>query len=305
MAVADSADKLAAEADDLAVDVKDGVTGGVMALVGWAGKTLGPKLVANAQGLTIAAAIGGRAWLIKAMIADGFLSLLSVLSLKGLRRWVGTKFRGARRWLGTKWDDIVKWKKGKSGGKGKIRDKGELETKGGSETKGIVKTSEGDIRGATGNNYETKAMDSQFVGEETGIRWGGKKVKYLSEAERASMEVFVENGKLVDKAGKLLDTSSASSVFGGGEGKAIFVMDRNGRIFMSSFQKPGVFHHSSFLGGKPVAAAGEITISNGRLVGLTARSGHYRPSISLVNQAKAELGARGVDVSKIEITLGF
>ena len=42
------------------------------------------------------------------------------------------------------------------------------------------------------------------------------------------------------------------------------------------------FHHSSFLAGEKVAAAGEIIIENGIIKEITNGSGHYRPDISYV-----------------------
>ena len=41
--------------------------------------------------------------------------------------------------------------------------------------------------------------------------------------------------------------------------------------------RQNVIHHSSFLAGAPVAAAGEIKVVNGRLVSISNGSGHYRP----------------------------
>jgi hypothetical protein len=68
--------------------------------------------------------------------------------------------------------------------------------------------------------------------------------------------------KLYTKNGKLFDTAFA------GEGKiitqkAIFVMDKEGRIFATNAPERFYFHHSSFLGGGEVAAAGEIKVSQG------------------------------------------
>lgn len=146
-------------------------------------------------------------------------------------------------------------------------------------------------------------MLQQYAGEETGSVWGTK-VKYLTEAEKANLELFVKDGKIVDRLGKLYDTSSSSSVFGAGQGKSIFVMDEYGKIYASNFQSVGKFHHSSFLGGKPVSAAGEITVKNGRIVEISNRSGHYQPTQQMNSQVINELKSKGLDISNIKIT-GF
>lgn len=151
--------------------------------------------------------------------------------------------------------------------------------------------------------YTTKEMLQQYAGEETGKVWGTK-VKYLGEKERSNLELFVKNGKIVDHSGTLYDTSSSSSVFGAGQGKAIFVMDEYGRIYASNYQSVGKFHHSSILGGKPIAAGGEITVKNGVIIEISNRSGHYQPTQQMNSQVVNELKSRGLDVGGIKIT-GF
>ncbi len=151
--------------------------------------------------------------------------------------------------------------------------------------------------------YNPKEMLQKYAGEETGKVWGTK-VKYLNDVERAKLELFIKDGKIVDQAGKLYDTSSSSSVFGAGQGKSIFVMDEYGRIYASKYQAVGKFHHSSILGGKPVASAGEITVQNGKIIEISNRSGHYQPTQQTNSQVINELKNRGVDTGKIKIT-GF
>ena len=94
-------------------------------------------------------------------------------------------------------------------------------------------------------------------------------------------------------------------MFEGGEGKAIFVMDETGRFFASKRQARGEFHHSSFLAGEPVAAAGEITVDQGVVKAVTLKSGHYKPREFFMDQFSTELGRRGVDTSGIIRGSGF
>jgi RHS repeat-associated protein len=154
--------------------------------------------------------------------------------------------------------------------------------------------------GATGTTYRTKAMDADYVGEDQpGNSVWGSQVDYLSSARRQALELFVEGGALVDVNGVPFDTSTASSVFGGGGGRAIFVMDPHGHIYASKTQVVGRFHHSSFLAGQPVAAAGELQVDHGKLKLVSNRSGHYKPPGSLTNQLFAELQARGLNVAGV------
>jgi hypothetical protein len=150
----------------------------------------------------------------------------------------------------------------------------------------------------------TKPVASKYVGEETGSVWGTK-VKYLSEAERKKYKLTIKDGRLYDSVGELFDTKSASSVFPDGGGKAIFVMDEYGNIYASKMQAVGEFHHSSFLAGKPVAAAGEISIENGVVKEITRRSGHYMPSEKHLNQFVTELRSQGVGTETVKIVSGF
>jgi hypothetical protein len=147
-------------------------------------------------------------------------------------------------------------------------------------------------------------MDSDYFGEETGSVWGTK-VKYLSEAERAEYKISIKDGRLYDSSGELFDTESASSVFSDGKGKAIFVMDEYGDVFASKTQALGEFHHSSFLAGKPVAAAGEISVENGVVKEITRRSGHYMPEEKHLNQFVHKLKGDGVDTGTVKISSGF
>lgn len=50
-----------------------------------------------------------------------------------------------------------------------------------------------------------------------------------------------------------------------GQDRSIFVMDGNGNLYASNGQRVGELHHSSFLGGQPVAGAGEIGVRDGCL----------------------------------------
>ena len=68
----------------------------------------------------------------------------------------------------------------------------------------------------------------------------------------------VNSGLLHDHNGDAYDTSRESTE-ASGQGWAIFVMDEKGNVYAGTHLF-GVFHHSSFLGGAPARAAGEIIV---------------------------------------------
>jgi len=103
----------------------------------------------------------------------------------------------------------------------------------------------------------------------------------------------------------LFDTSNAESIFEGGGGNAIFIMDEHGAIYASKIHHRGKFHHSSFLAGQSVASAGEIVAENGVIKKITRRKGHYQPTLSQSEQFLKKLNSKGVNMDKIGITGGF
>ena len=147
-------------------------------------------------------------------------------------------------------------------------------------------------------------MGKNYIGEETGSVFGTK-VQYLDEEARRAYQLQFRNGKVYDSNGNLFDTSDASSVFGGGGGRAIFVMDEAGNVYASKVQSVGKFHHSSFLSGRPVASAGEITVENGVIREITRRSGHYQPTAKQLNQFVSQLFDEGINTGPINIGDGF
>lgn len=82
-------------------------------------------------------------------------------------------------------------------------------------------------------------------------------------------------------------------------------MDEYGNIYASKSQAVGKFHHSSFLAGKPVAAAGEISVKDGIIESVSRKSGHYWPDEDHLAQFMEELGDQGVDILSIKDGGGF
>lgn len=81
-------------------------------------------------------------------------------------------------------------------------------------------------------------------------------------------------------------------------GRELYAMDDMQYIYTSAQPaKAGTFHHSSFLSGKPVLCAGEITVQNGKLTHIDNLSGHYRPTKQHLPDCVRVLSQRyGVDL---------
>ncbi len=132
------------------------------------------------------------------------------------------------------------------------------------------------------------------------------KVKYIrDESEREELELKggdpLKQGKPPNE--RVYDTSRDFSVFSG-IGWAIYVMSPDGKIYAHS-HKISRFHHSSFLAGGDVAGAGEIKVNNGKLTGITNKSGHYRPGPEYLVQVLKEFRERGTGLSGVYLKAFF
>lgn len=106
--------------------------------------------------------------------------------------------------------------------------------------------------------YRVTPMLSEYVGEHIlGNAVWGTAVEYPSDVERRAFALSFRSGKIYDSAGDPFDASIASTLHSNAP-RAIFVMDQHGDFFASKHHAVGSFHHSSLVGGAPVAAAGEI-----------------------------------------------
>ncbi len=112
-------------------------------------------------------------------------------------------------------------------------------------------------------------------------------VQYLNGFQRKSYLLEVNSGRFVQN-GKMFDTSKLSTLSAGGtQGWAIYVISPAGNIYASA-HKLSVFHHSSFLAGRPVLSAGEMMVKNGMLQLINPSSGHYKPTMEqFINGLKA------------------
>ena len=126
------------------------------------------------------------------------------------------------------------------------------------------------------------------------------KVSYLDDPfYRALFEVTIENGRMYSRMSsqaqgfimarrpretvlkwvdyKPLDTTkwSCAALRGFTDGWGAFVLSPQ-EVIYAGLHIGGTFHHSSFLAGAPVLAAGMIRVENGLIRGIHEKNGHYQ-----------------------------
>ncbi|QVI24271.1 hypothetical protein KHQ06_16780 [Nocardia tengchongensis] len=151
--------------------------------------------------------------------------------------------------------------------------------------------------------YETTPLRPEFIGEHLpgNTRWNGTHVRYLTPAERTPYKLTITNGLLYDAQGAPFDTTTSRTLWTPQGGRAIFVMDARGALYSSPHHILGQFHHSSFLSGAPVAAAGELSAKNGHLHLISDHSTHYRPPRRFTRQLLDNLRRQGVQIDDHQV----
>ncbi len=187
-------------------------------------------------------------------------------------------------------------------------------------------------KNAAPGDVARRTVDGQDV-EVRRKRWaevGGKtvpsdvnqaKTVYLGEKEREQYRVKGEEVRTADvqASGADAEARAALGETAGGQGnvalkngpgfvagqKNIFSMDAEGNVFAAGTPKgpqDAHAHHSSFLAGEDVAAAGEfITDAQGVVKKVTNRSGHYKPGEEQTHQALEGLEALGVNMDNVRL----
>lgn len=141
-----------------------------------------------------------------------------------------------------------------------------------------------------GTNYKELEMRTKYIDSPKNRE--SHKINFMKSEKN---EVFLIN------KGEVFDTSNKATAFS--KGSAIFVIDSSGEIY-TGIHKLGAFHHSSFLGGGAVMGAGEIqTNSEGQIIGITNKSGHYRPNTEETLRMLQIFADKGVDLSKVTLSL--
>ncbi|WP_214401703.1 hypothetical protein [Pseudonocardia lacus] len=154
----------------------------------------------------------------------------------------------------------------------------------------------------------TRDIEERFQGEDDPTNpnrpFFPDTVQYFDDARREAARVVVVDGRLYEaESGVPLDTRSASNFRD--ETRAIFVQDSHGNLYVSLEQEVGKVHHSSILGGRSVANAGELEVVNGVPILLNRASGHYRPTQANQQNGIASLVEQGLDLSRARVEGGF
>lgn len=154
--------------------------------------------------------------------------------------------------------------------------------------------------GKDGPPMEERPMNERYEGEHKPRIVDGKLkqgVQYFSPTKLEQHRLVAHNGRLYTTEGKLFDSTGAKSHWGG---EAIYAMDKYGNLYASKTHIPGELHHSSFLSGKPVAGAGELTVRNGKAIYINRSSGHYWPQQEHLSRVVDALRRAGVNVDKVD-----
>lgn len=123
----------------------------------------------------------------------------------------------------------------------------------------------------------------EFIGTQANPLPAEIAVKYYPELVGQDASFGIDRGLLHFEAGQLLDTDDDvwdtrdSETHFSGKGWAIFVVSPEGKLYGGT-HKAAEHHHSSFLGGGMVTAAGEMACYDGIPRFITAKSGHYAPT---------------------------
>ncbi|KAF9130551.1 hypothetical protein BGW39_002961 [Mortierella sp. 14UC] len=83
--------------------------------------------------------------------------------------------------------------------------------------------------------------------------------------------------------------------------KFIYVTDPEGVLYIAQKVK-GQFHHSSFLGGGTVCAAGGIIVNRGKLIKINPKSGHYRPGQRHFDRLLSRLETMGISLEGVKVS---
>lgn len=118
------------------------------------------------------------------------------------------------------------------------------------------------------------------------------RVEYCSPQQRRQFEVHFTEGA------KLTFAHSQELVHSDGLSKWIFVLSREDKLYVARKHK-GRFHHSSFLAGEPVVAAGKIFSVNGQIQAIEPHSGHFKPRLCSLLELCHTMKAHGVDTDAV------
>ncbi|GAA5081952.1 hypothetical protein GCM10023319_24140 [Nocardia iowensis] len=134
------------------------------------------------------------------------------------------------------------------------------------------------------------ALREEYYGENDPSRSLMERVEYLTPAEREAYRLVVgPDGRLYQaKDGKLFDSSQVAGADPDSR-RVMFVIDESVNLYAETQDAVRRRHHSTFLAGERVAAAGSMEVPSGRLVAMDDGSGHYWPSAESNDRAVRRL----------------
>jgi len=119
-------------------------------------------------------------------------------------------------------------------------------------------------------------------------------VKYMGATEREKYVVTIKGGRLANLDGSSLSTKRMQTYFSG-IGWGIWVLSPDDVLYTASHQL-GSLHHSSFLSGQAVQAAGEWEVSDGEVINITAKTGHYKCDIETFQRGLRSMNLSGLNL---------
>lgn len=122
-------------------------------------------------------------------------------------------------------------------------------------------------------------------------------VAYCNAEERKPYQLDF-GATLADRVVRVRYATSGRVVHTDEQSKWIFVIDLAGGMYLGRKHK-GRFHHSSFVSGAPIYAAGKIIIKHGIILAVEPHSGHFKPQIENLQTLCSILAHHGVDVGTI------
>ncbi|MFO0747473.1 MAG: hypothetical protein U1F43_17680 [Myxococcota bacterium] len=145
------------------------------------------------------------------------------------------------------------------------------------------------------NDYIVELRDGKFVQAKTGEKLESSDLSIPGALIANTMkEKKAQLGRALTHEEKVEVCEELKQV----GGRYIFVMDASGGIYAGE-NVHQVRHHSSFMGGGAVAAAGELIVSGGTLKLISNQSGHYQPGPGYLWQAIVQMASQGVDMSGV------
>lgn len=155
------------------------------------------------------------------------------------------------------------------------------------------------------------SLDPYYLGEERArsrlnyinLPNFGRAVKYFDAEERKRYQVTFLEGKIYVP----YNTLGRKAYYDPKEQLEInYVQSPEGTVYMGNEHSVGKHHHSSYLAGAPVKAAGTVTrnIQSGQsLTSVSNDSGHYKPTYAHVQQFLQKLKQEGVALQGTEFEI--